>query len=71
MTAKELDVMVNAMRTKHNKVESRMRLEDSIFYLSKGLRAIGRNELSEALDELYSEIDVIDTDELIGVGTFR
>ena len=71
MTAKELDTMVNAMRSKHNKVESRMRLEDSIYYLSKGLRAIGRNEFAEALDELYSEIDVIDTDELIGVGTFR
>ena len=71
MTATELDVMVNAMRTKYNKVESRLRLEDSIYYMSKGLRAIGRNELAEELDKLYSEIDEIDTDELIKTGTFR
>lgn len=71
MTAKELDTMVNAMRTRHNKVESRMRLEDTIYYLSKGLRAIGRNEIAEELDNLYSEIDEIDTEELIEIGTFR
>ena len=71
MTVKELDIMVNAMRTKYNRVDSRMRLEDTIYYLSKGLYAIGRNELAEALDKLYSEIDEIDTDELIKTGTFR
>lgn len=71
MTAKELDTMVNAMRTKHNKVESRLRLEDQIYYLSKGLRAIGRNELAEELDKLYAEIDEVDTEELLEVGTFK
>lgn len=71
MTAKELDTMVNAMRTKYNKVDSRMRLEDTIYYLSKGLRAIGRNEIADELDKLYSEIDKVDTDELIEIGTFR
>jgi hypothetical protein len=71
MTAKELNTMVNAMRTKYNRVDSRMRLEDTIYYLSKGLHAIGKNELAEALDKLYSEIDEIDTDELIEIGTFR
>lgn len=71
MTAKELDTMVNAMRTKYNKVESRLRLEDPIYYLSKGLRAIGRNELAEELDKLYAEIDEVDSSELIEIGTFR
>ena len=71
MTAKELDTMVNAMRTKYNKVDSRMRLEDTIYYLSKGLRAIERNDLAEKLNELYAEIDGIDTDELVKIGTFR
>lgn len=71
MTAKELDTMVNAMRTKHNSVDSRMDLEDVIWYLSKGIQAIGREKLARALLELYTEIDGVDTGEIIKIGTFK
>lgn len=71
MTAKELDTMVNAMRTKRNKIIRRMDVTDSIYYLYIGLREIGRNELATELLELYMEIDGIDTDEVIKMGTFR
>ena len=71
MTAKELDTMVKAMRTRYHKVDSRTDVSNAIFYLMKGLRAIERNDLVGKLNELYSEIDSIDTDELVQLGTFR
>ena len=71
MTAKELDTMVKAMNTKYHKVESRLSLEDGIYYLQKGLFAIGKIDLGIKLAELYSEIDSIDTNELIKLGTFN
>ena len=71
MTAKQLDTMVNAMRSKYNKINSRMDVEDALFYLYKGLNAIGRIELADTLLELYTEIDSIDTNELVKIGTFK
>jgi hypothetical protein len=71
MTAKELDTMVNAMRTQYHNVNARTDVTDVIFYLCKGLRAIERIDLAEKLTELYSEIDGIDTDEIVKIGTFK
>ena len=71
MTAKELDIMVNAMRTRHHKVDTRIDVTDPIYYLWKGLHAIGRDDLAEKLNELYAEIDGIDTGEIMKIGTFR
>lgn len=71
MNAKELDTMVNSMRTHRHEVNSRVEITDSIYYLWRGLRAIDRNELAEKLLELYTEIDGVDTNELIKLGTFR
>ena len=71
MTAKELDTMVNAMRSNFNKINARIDVSDPIYYLIKGLRAIGRNDLAEELNKLYSEIDEVDTNELVKIGTFR
>ena len=71
MTAEELDKMVNAMRTKYNKVEMRTDVTDMLYYLCKGLTAIGKNELAEELDELCGEIDSIDTGEIVKIGTFK
>ena len=71
MTAKELDIMVNEMRSKTNPITSRMNLENNIYYLIKGFRAIKRNDLVEKLDEVLSEIDNVPTDELMKIGTFR
>lgn len=71
MTAKELDTMVNAMRTKYNDVESRIDVTDPLYYLSKGLVAVGRNELAARLMDLCYEIDNIETSEIVKLGTFR
>lgn len=70
MTAKELDVMINTMRNQRNKINSRMDIEDTLYYLYKGLYAIGKYEIADKLLELYTEIDSIDTDEIIKLGTF-
>jgi hypothetical protein len=71
MKAKELDTMVNAMRTRYHKVGTRVDVTDTIWYLEKGLRAIGRNELADELIKLYEEIESIDTMEITKIGTFR
>lgn len=71
MNAKELDTMVNSMRTHRHEVNSRVEITDSIYYLWRGLRAIDRDELAEKLLELYTEIDGVDTSELVKLGTFR
>lgn len=70
MTAKELDTMVNAMRTKHHQVNTRAQLTDTIFYLYKGLKAIEKNDLADELIALYTEIDGIDANEIIKMKTF-
>ena len=71
MTAKELDTMVNAMRTEKHEVNTRKEITDSIYYLYRGLRAIEKDELARQLLELYTEIDGIGTDEIVKIGTFR
>lgn len=71
MQAEELDKMVNAMRTKYHKVNTRTDITDTLYYLHKGLKAIERNELAEKILELYTEIDGIDTNEIVKIGTFR
>ena len=71
MKAKELDTMVKAMRSKYNKVYSRSEVTDTIYYLYKGVKAIGKDELAKELLELYMEIDSVDTSELVKIGTFR
>lgn len=71
MTANELDTMVKAMRTKRNKLETRMDLEDAIWYLHKGLLAIDRKDIARELRKLYEEVDEISTMSLMKVGTFK
>lgn len=63
--------MVLAMRTRYNLVESRIDVTDPLYYLSKGLIAIGRNELAARLMDLCYEIDGIETREIVKIGTFR
>ena len=71
MTAKELDTMVKAMRTKYNEVNARGDITNMLFYLHKGLCAIDRKELAQKLADLYAEIDNVDTTEITKIGTFR
>lgn len=70
MTANELNTMVKAMTSKYNKISSRCELQNSIYYLHMGLKAIGRVEDAETLIKLYQEIDSVDTGELVTLGTF-
>lgn len=71
MTAKEFDLMVNGMRTQYHKVNSRADVTDSLYYLWKGLKSINREDLAKEIMDLYAEIDSIETDEIVKVGTFR
>ena len=71
MKAEELNTMVNAMRSKYHEVNTRAEITDTLYYLYKGLKAIERNELAEKILELYTEIDGIDTNEIIKIGTFN
>lgn len=71
MTAKELNIMVNAMRTRYHEVNTRSDITDSIYYLRKGLLAIEKYDLAEKLLELYVEIDGVATEEIVRLGTFR
>ena len=71
MTAKELDIMVSAMRSKYHKVDSRIDVTNEIAHLYKGLYEIGRYEIADKLLNLCMEIDSIDTDEIIKIGTFQ
>lgn len=71
MTTQELNTMVLAMRTRYNLVETRMDVTDPLYYLSKGLHAIGRNELAAELMDLCYEINNIETREIVKIGTFR
>lgn len=70
MAAQELNTMVLAMRTRYNLVEARIEVTDPLYYLSKGLIAIGRNELAARLMDLCYEIDNIETREIVKLGTF-
>lgn len=69
MTAKEMADMTNRMR-KYNTIKTRSDLENYAYVLSKGLRAIGRDELADELDALYDEMENVNTEELIQIGTF-
>lgn len=71
MTAKEFDTMVKGMRTRYNTFESRGDVQDTIWYLRKGLIAIKRNDLADELMKLYGEVDTIDTLEIMEMGTFK
>ena len=70
MTAQELDTMVKEMRNRHATINSRMDLGNYPYYLSLGLKAIGRYDLANQLSKLYDEIETVETSDLMEVGTF-
>lgn len=71
MTATEMDRMVNAMRSCGAEIPTRFNLDNYAYYLMRGLDAIGRRELAEQLQELYDEMESVDTCEVHAIGTFR
>ena len=71
MTAKELDTMVNGMRTNYYSINSRRELTEPIHRLYAGLCALKRFEFAEEILTLWSEIELVDTGEIVKIGTFR
>lgn len=70
MTAEMFNAMVWKMR-KYRKISSRIEVENLIYDLSQAVRKIGRIELANQLCDLVDEIENIDTDELVKIGTFN
>lgn len=70
MTAEKLDTMVKTMRS-YKKIERRIDVLDDIYILYKGLKAIKKDDIARKLIELYEEIDMIDTNEVVKMGTFK
>lgn len=70
MTAKELDTMVRAMRDCGFAVETRIKAEDPVYMLCKGLRAIGRDGLVSELWKLLDEMENVDSSDICKEGTF-
>ena len=70
MTAQEMDKMTMRMR-RYATIKERSDLDNYVYVLAKGLREIGRDELAEELEALYDEMETVNTDEIIKIGTFR
>lgn len=71
MTAQEMDRMTAEMRYRGAKILQRSDLDNYAYYLMCGLREIGRRELANQLQELYDEMESVNTGEIFKVGTFR
>lgn len=71
MTAFEMDVMTTEMRYRGANIPTRIDLDNYAYYLMYGLREIGRRELADQLQELYDEMENVNTDEIYKIGTFR
>lgn len=71
MDAKVLDIMVKAMRTKYNRFESRTDVTEPLLCLYNGLHAIHRDDLANELIKLYEEIESVETNDIVRIGTFR
>ena len=70
MTVEMFNEMVWEMR-KYRKFSSRIEVEKYIYDLSQAARKIGRIELANQLCDLVDEIENIDTEELVKIGTFN
>lgn len=71
MTAREMNDMFWMMRDYGFKEKTRQKLDLTVFYLSRGLHAIGRTELAQQLENLYEEMENVSTDDLMELGTFK
>lgn len=71
MTAQEIDRMTREMRRRGAKILQRSDLDNYAYYLMRGLRAIGRTNLAEQLQELYDEMESVDTNEIYENATFK
>lgn len=71
MTAKEMNLMVEEINKQGVIVPNRNILESYPYELSRGLCAIGRTDLANRLDDLYNEMEMVDSAELARLGTFN
>ena len=71
MTAKEMDNIVKEMRNHGAKIDTRTDLENYVYRLKTGLEVIGRSNLVNELNNLYNEMENVDTNELVRIGTFK
>lgn len=70
MTAKELGKLVKELRN-YFQVDTRMELETQLNRLRYSVASIRKYELAEELNKLIAEIDSVDTEELVRLGTFN
>lgn len=71
MTATELAKMVYTMRDQGANIPNRCNMECQLHRLICGLRSIGRTEIVNELEQLYDEIENVDTFELAATGIFH
>lgn len=72
MTAKQLDKVVKNYRGKsYLKLESRLEVERTVFFVAALLKETGRTGAALITENLCKEIDDIDTMEIVKEGTFR
>lgn len=70
MTAKELDKLVKELRNYFH-VETRMELETKLGRLAYCFGSIGKHDFVEELEKLITEIDSINTEDIVEIGTFN
>lgn len=68
MTAEKLNRMVDILSIDYD-IKSRTDVEDIVYNLMNSLPE-GYEELSNALDKLYQDIEGIPTEDIIAAGTF-
>ena len=73
MTAQTLDTVVREYRAKkYNAIDmtSRLSVEDALSFTARLAQENGQNDLCTDIIKLMTEVDRIDTDDLVKVGTF-
>ena len=72
MTAKQLDKIVKGYRGKvYLKLENRFEVEKTVFFVAALLKEAGYVDAALSTENLCTEIDDIDTMEIVKEGTFR
>ena len=72
MTAKQLDKIVKSYRGKaYLKLENRLEVERTVCFVAALLKEAGYTDAALIAENLCTEIDNIDTIEIVKEGTFR
>lgn len=71
MDADDIDIMTREMRKAGARIPTRSDLNNYAYYLMRGLYVIGKTELADQLQELYDEMESVNTNEIYMNATFR